>query len=498
MSESHSISTLRQDALAIWQAGVDAVASERLVSRQISTWKGGLTVCGHRWIAKPQSRICVVGAGKAGVGMAVGLVRALGPEWLSRTNGWINVPEDCLEPFDSNHPAADATLASCFSILRGPREIAALRQLPDPGGFYLLGARPAGLNEPTEAGVFGTREILRRVSSLTPDDLCLVLISGGGSALLPAPVEGISLADKQQVTRFLMRSGATIDELNAVRRSLSAVKGGGLLRACRGGRLISLIISDVSGDPLEVIASGPTVNVKSDPQRALEVLNQFLERSGDSAAVPAAVFEVLTHQRNQQQARGTKSSPVRSEFENCIIGNNRTAVTAAAGEAVRRGYHVAETEWDKSGDAAQTGRELSQRLLRISKTPTPGNRIAIVSGGEPTVQLSRHSGEQKGGRNQELVLAAAAEFLKLPDTSIPRIALVSGGTDGEDGPTDAAGAVIDRVILEEIRSTQVRPDEFLQANNSYPFLDRFGALVKTGPTHTNVMDLRVGLIDREC
>ena len=218
---------LRQDAFAIWLAGVGAVDSQRLVRDQIGFDAGDLNVAGRRFPLNSTSRILAVGAGKAGAGMAAGLEEAFaGTPAAERLSGWINVPADCV------------------------------RRLPH---ITLHAARPAGLNEPTEEGVAGSREILRLVGQLAAHDVCIVLLSGGGSALLPAPLAGITLADKQIVTRFLMSAGATINELNCVRQHLSEIKGGNLARAARGTRLISLIISDVIGDPLDVIASGPTV-----------------------------------------------------------------------------------------------------------------------------------------------------------------------------------------------------------------------------------------------
>ena len=204
-------------------------------------------------------RIVVVGAGKAGAGMAEAVEKALGPQLMAekQLTGWVNVPADCVRPLQRIH---------------------------------LHAARPAGVNEPTPEGVAGALEILRLVASLGPDDLCLCLLSGGGSALMPAPVEGISLADKLAVTRHLSAAGANIEQLNTVRKQLSRIKGGGLLRACRAGRLVSLIISDVLGDPLEIIASGPTVPDSSTPQEALDVLDRFDARA---AGISPAVFAYL-------------------------------------------------------------------------------------------------------------------------------------------------------------------------------------------------------------
>ncbi len=385
--------------------------------------------------------------------MVLGLEKALGPEWLSRTTGWINVPADCVCPTQAIH---------------------------------LHSARAPGQNEPTQAGVDGVDEMIRLVGSLRPQDLCIALISGGGSALMPSPVEGISLEDKLSVTRILMRNGATIQELNCVRGCLSRFKSGGLFRHCTAGRLEGLIISDVIGDPLNVIASGPTVDIPPDPQRAILLLQHFQSKSGER--IPKSIFEAIEKLLGQS----TPVSRADCQTTNTVIGNNQTAVKAASSQAKKLGYDVVFIESDQSGIASEEGRRLAKFMLRMTeedhRTKQP---CCLISGGEPTVELTKTDGPQKGGRNQEVVLAATTYLAA--QSSLPEIAFLSGGTDGEDGPTDAAGAIVDQALIEEIRASQFVPEEYLAANNSYPFFEHFGALLKTGPTHTNVMDLRVGL-----
>ena len=239
------MNSLNREELArqIWHAGVAAVDARQLVRHSLRIDAGALWVGPRSYPLATLGRVEIVGTGKAGAGMVRGaldlLAPALPPDQLS---GWVNVPADCvgLTPPVVLHPA-----------------------------------RPAGLNEPTAAGVAGATEILARVARLGPRDLCLVLLSGGGSALLPAPAPGLSLADKQAVTRVLMQSGATIHELNTVRKQLSAIKGGGLARAIRAGHTETLIISDVVGDPLDIIASGPTVPDTGSPAAALAVLDRL-------------------------------------------------------------------------------------------------------------------------------------------------------------------------------------------------------------------------------
>ncbi|MEK6235552.1 MAG: DUF4147 domain-containing protein, partial [Planctomycetales bacterium] len=308
------------------------------------------------------------------------------------------------------------------------------------------------------------------------------LISGGGSALLPAPIEGITVADKQAVTRHLSGAGATINELNTVRKQLSRIKGGGLARACKAGRLISLIVSDVTGDPLDVIASGPTVPDPSSPRDALRTLERFGARE---AGIPDRVF-----QRLEEQAANPETGDA-CNATNLIIGTNRRAVEAAGAEATRLGYSPGiESAETPEGQAEDVGRELAQAARTMRTEPGPD---CMISGGEPVVTLAPEADRGMGGRNQQLVLAALDE---LGSRGFEGVALLSGGTDGEDGPTDAAGAFCDRALAEAASEHGLDPADFLRRNDAYHFFEPLGGLIKTGPTHTNVMDLRVVLVDR--
>lgn len=428
---------LREDALKIWHAGLEAVRSDRLV-RETLEKRPDLTQ------VPPGGRLIVIGAGKAGSGMLAGVEQFFDRRGSSRPSivGWINVPDDCVRP--------NALVP-------------------------LHGARPAGVNEPTEAGVTGTREILRLVETAGPLDVCLCLISGGGSALLPAPVEGVPLAEKLALTRFLSAAGATIEELNAVRKQISRIKGGGLARACRAGRLVSLIISDVLGDPLDVIASGPTVADGSTPEMALAVLDRFGARSLESIS---HVVRYLERKKPEPFSPGCS-------VENRIIGNNATAVSAAVREAERLGYSAAgESAEGSEGLAEEVGRQLASQALALRKQ---GGRRAFVSGGEPVVKLVEASRRGLGGRNQQLALAALLEL----GGEAERLAFVSAGTDGEDGPTDAAGAFFDETTAGRAAGAQLNGNDFLARNDAYRFFEQVGGLVKTGPTHTNVCDLRI-------
>ena len=452
---TRSSEELKNDALTIWQAGVDAVRSDVLVRENLHVADDRLHIASQSIRLDQIGRIAVVGCGKAGAGMAAGVEAALGDRVLAdkQVVGWVNVPDDC---------------------------VCRLKRI------HLHGARPPGVNEPTQTGVEGAYRILEMVHSLSPQDLCICLISGGGSALLPAPVEAICLEDKLAVTRHLSGAGANIQQLNTVRKHLSRIKGGGLARACRAGRLIVLIISDVLGDPLDVIASGPTVPDRSTPAEALAVLEQFDARR---AGISDAVFRYLQDTATQR----VPSTPCCSSVQvtNYIIGNNATAVAAAAREAARLGY---ETRTDAAeqleGDAETVGRRLADAAVAMRSAGQPA---CLVSGGEPTVRLVPSDQRGLGGRNQQLVLAALDYLQARVGETYEGLVLLSGGTDGEDGPTDAAGAWFDQTRVQQMQALGLQPRPFLLRNDAYRFFDALGALIRTGPTHTNVCDLRIVL-----
>ncbi len=442
----------RGDALAIWHAAVDAVRSDRLVREAV-------TIDGHRLTIGAEStgavsidltrvrHIEVVGAGKAGAGMAAGIEEALGPRLLAEktVSGWVNVPADCVRPLSAIH---------------------------------LHASRPPGVNEPRAEGVAGAEEILRRVARLGPEDVCIALISGGASALLPAPVEGLSLEEKIAITRHLSAAGANIVELNTVRKQLSRIKGGGLARACRAGWLASLVISDVLGDPVDIIASGPTVADTSTPVEALEILQRY------SAEDVAPMALQLLEGRDPNDVRPAPTCRTTT----VVIGNNATAVEAAGVEAIRLGYRVqSHSTTEVEGQAEDVGRHLAVDALRLQSS---GEATCLITGGEPVVTLAPSARRGRGGRNQQLALAA---FDVLAEYGASDIVFLSGGTDGEDGPTDAAGAIVTDEMIAEARERDLDWRDALRRNDAYTFFDALGGLVKTGPTHTNVCDVRVAV-----
>lgn len=427
-------------AEAIWWAGVRAVDPALLVEQAVRSEPA----------LYQAPRIIVVGAGKAGAGMAAGVEKALADR-LDRLVGLINVPTGLTAPLHR---------------------------------IRLHAARPAGVNEPRPEGVAGAEAMLQLLRTAGPQDVALCLLSGGGSALLPAPAPGLTLEDKLAVTRLLHRSGATIAEINCVRKHLSQVKGGRLAQAFRGQLLLTLIISDVIGDPVDVIASGPTV---ADPTTYADAC-RVLQRYGLWTVIPAAVRQHLEAGCRGEIPETAKVLP--PSVRHRIIGNNRLALDAARQYATALGYQVldcgafieGETRW-----VAQVCAGLIRSILQDGQPVSPP--ACLLMGGETTVSLGPDSGQ--GGRNQEFVLALCG-FLGTPH--LQAVTVLSGGTDGEDGPTDAAGAVADAEIWKTASQAGLRWQDYLARHDSYTFWKQAGGLFQTGLTGTNVMDLRVILI----
>jgi hydroxypyruvate reductase len=448
-----STSKLRTDAEQIWRAGVNAVLPDRLISSCVRRDEHTLFVEDEAIDLRAVRRIAIVGAGKAAGAMAVALEQVLGPKLLDEKNvsGWINVPADCIVPAQR---------------------------------VRLHAGRPAGVNEPCPEGVEGTERILELVAALGPADLCFCLLTGGGSALLPAPPPGISLDDKILVTRLLSAAGANIEQLNAVRSQLSLIKGGGLARACGAGRLVTLLISDVLGDPVSVIASGPTWPSRATPADAIAVLEDL--RLASEARLQGTVRWLAGGGRSAI----LRESQIRPVVTHHVLGNNAAAVDAAGAEAERLGYlHALVSASKPEGPAEAVGRHLAEMALRMRRESGPN---CLISGGEPTVTLVDESYRGKGGRNQQLALAALTQ---LGDCA--GIALLAAGTDGEDGPTDAAGASVTEELVRGADEQRLDAHDFLRRNDAYHFFQRAGGLFITGPTQTNVCDLRVVLVERD-
>lgn len=446
---------LAEHARAIWQAGLDAVAPEGLIAEAVHVDAHRLMVGELEIPRKAVASVTIVGGGKAGAGMARGLVKVLreglGPDFPLQ--GWVNVPD---------------ALATA---------------LPD---VHLHAARGLHENVPTVAAVEGTRRILAAAGACGPRDLLITLVSGGGSSLLCAPAKGLTLAHKVAVTRLLHARGATIEEVNAVRKHLSDVKGGGLVRHFRGGWLAGLVLSDVVGDPLPVIASGPTADDTSTYADALSVLEAF--GLLDDPALPKKVRAHLEKGLAGDLPETLRALP--AHVSNSLIGSNRVALEASERAAEALGYHVVSLGSAIEGMADELGRVVAGLVRGVQREGRPAAPPAcVVFGGESTVDVGLRPG--LGGRNQELALASLVE---LGFRDLESVAILSGGTDGEDGPTDAAGALVTRRTLEAAEALGLDAVEALVRHDAHPFLDRTGSLLRTGLTGTNVMDLRLVLV----
>jgi glycerate 2-kinase len=430
-------------ALAIWHAAVDAVRPDDLIPAHVRNNQQ------LQAAIDSANRILVVGAGKAGAAMAAALENAFGNQ-LDKVTGIVNVPADAVRPLQR---------------------------------IRLHAARPLASNYPTEEGIAGAEEMLALLRSAGPDDIAICLLSGGGSALLPAP-DGVSLDDKQAVTKLLHGCGATIHEMNAVRKHLSRIKGGRLAQAFRGRELFSLIISDVVGDPLDVIASGPTAADSSTFADALVVLDRYDLR----AKAPAAIVAHLERGAAGQVPETLKELP--ENVHNIIIGNNSLALKAATSKAESRGFRVLTLGAFIEGETRQVATAVAGIVRSIRGDGMPiAPPACLLIGGETTVTLSSNPG--KGGRNQEFVLAM---LHKLGEAGMRGVAVLSGGTDGEDGPTDAAGAIADESTWGKVQTSGIDVADHLSRHDAYPFFDKIDGLIRTGLTQTNVMDVRVILV----
>jgi hydroxypyruvate reductase len=342
----------------------------------------------------------------------------------------------------------------------------------------------AGHPIPDEAGIDGASQIVELVRAAGENDLVLFLLSGGGSALFPGPADGLTLADKQRTTQMLLQSGATIQEINSVRKHISKLKGGRFAKLVAPAQLVSLILSDVVGDSLEAIASGPTVGDATTYSDCLEIIQRYELRE----KIPHSVVNLL-----QRGARGavdeTPKPPdaVFQKVQNVVIGSNQTALKAAEHKAGILGYHTRILSSSIEGESRTVARSHAALVKEIALTDKPMRRPAcVISGGETTVVVR---GGGLGGRNQEFALAAAIQIDGLDGAVV-----LSAGTDGTDGVTDAAGGIVDGSTIQRGTAKGLDAAAFLTRNDSYHFLRATDDLLITGPTFTNVMDLQVMLV----
>lgn len=439
---------LASDALAIARAGIRAVDPERAVRANLWLRGDRLTVGGRRIGLSVGERVAVVAIGKAASRMATAAAGAL----RSRRGDTIVVDR-------SGDPK------------------------PRISAQVLQGDHPVPRSESFSAGTAMLEFVRRR----PPNALTLFLLSGGGSALLEAPAPGLAPHSVSLVTELLLESGAPIQEMNIVRRHLSRLKGGGLVAAMDRPRTATLAVSDVVGDTPWDIASGPTVPDPSTFREALDALGRWkLAR-----VVPTDVRSHLERGSRGEIPETPKPHDPRwagSTFH--LIASNRTARVGAAREARRRGYRATLVDGALTGDTQSVAVGQGCRLVALARRrSTKTGALAVVSGGETTVTLRPKSG--KGGRNQEFALTVARAIEGVPD-----VVFLSIGTDGIDGPTDAAGARVDGSTWTRLRRFEPDPESVLADHRTYPALDRLGALLRTGPTGTNVTDLHVGLVGR--
>ncbi len=421
--------SLRRQALRIFQAALKAADPYQAVLRHL------------RMDPDLYRNIFVIGAGKASAQMARAVERLLGARI---SGGEINVKD--------GHAAK-------------------LRRIQ---------INECGHPVPDQRGVAGARRIAQIARQAGPDDLIIGLISGGASALLPLPAPPITLAQKQKTTRLLLACGASIHEINCVRKHISRIKGGQLARLAYPATLLTLVLSDVIGDDLDVIGSGPTVPDRSTFDDARAIFEKY--RIGSQ--LPSAVRERLNSSAEETPKPGDK---IFEKTRNVIVGSNALAVDAAAAEARRLGFHTLVLSTFLEGEARQVARVHAAIAKEIRASGRPLKAPAcVISGGETTVTLR---GKGLGGRSQEFALAAALDIAGLRDVMI-----LSGGTDGTDGPTDAAGATCDGTTLARAEALGLNAATFLANNDAYHYFEAIGDLIKTGPTGTNVADIQVVLV----
>lgn len=422
----------RKHALQIFRAALAAADPEAAVLRHFK-FDGRTIVAGRRrYQVSRFDRIHVIGAGKASAAMARAVERQLGRRIAG---GWVNVKDGHTVPLRRIH------LHEC------------------------------GHPVPDQRGVDGSERILEIARQAGERDLLIVVLSGGASSLLPAPAAPVTLAEKQEITRRLLASGATIHEMNAVRKHLSRIKGGRLAVAAHPATTIALILSDVIGDDLDVIGSGPTVPDSSTLAAASAILAKY------GIAAPSSWSEETPKPGDAAFER----------VQNLIVGSNRQAIDAAARQAKALGYRTLVLSTFVEGETRDIAAMHAAIAKEVLASGRPVKRPAcLLSGGETTVTLR---GRGLGGRNQEFVLSAAIAL----DGADP-VTIFSAGTDGTDGPTDAAGAIADSRTAAHARLRGLDPSKYLAENDSYHFFEGLESLIKTGPTGTNVMDVRLLLI----
>jgi glycerate-2-kinase len=429
-------------ALKSLEYALNKVDPKQITKSKLLLKNSTLTVDGYSFDLEKSRNVYVIGGGKASGSMAEALEDVLGKHIR---NGLINIP-------------------------RGNRNKTNIIRLHE-----------ASHPIPDEPGVEGTRRMLRIAEKAKEDDLIICLISGGGSSLMPLPRDGISIDNKKEITDALLRSGATINEINTVRKHISDFKGGQLAKKAYPSTILNLILSDVVGDPLDFIASGPTVPDSTTFNEAIKVLkkHQLWEKA------PESIRKVLLDGEKGIIPETPKAGDkVFRKVFNVVIGNNRFASQAVSEYFRSEGLNTLLLTATMEGEARHVGTMLASIAQEVSTSGNPIPKPAgIIAGGETTVIVA---GKGKGGRNQEIPLAAAKKL-----SSMDGAAIASLSTDGVDGPTDAAGAIIDGKTLKKAMAAGLNSEDFLAKNDSYHFFSKLGDLIFTGPTGTNVNDISV-------
>ncbi|ANE51473.1 glycerate kinase type-2 family protein [Flavisolibacter tropicus] len=429
-----------QNAIDIFNHAVAAVKPSTLIQKHLQRQADHLMICGDRVALQADTRVFIIGAGKAAALMAQTAEEILGDVV---TDGFI------VTKYEHGLP---------------------LRKIK-----YIEVGHPV----PDEKSLQASREVMQLVKDLAPQDVVIFLLSGGASSLLADCPEGTHFPDVQEVFTLLLKSGADIHEMNTVRKHMSHIKGGQLAKAICPARLYSLILSDVIGDDLDIIGSGPTAPDSSTFADVLAVLAKYQITD----KLPTTIYQHLLDGYEGKIAETPKDGDACfMNTQNHIIGSNRIALQAAADKAKALGYHAHIITYTLKGEASVVGQALAEEAMDWNG-PRPA---CLLYGGESTVTIK---GKGKGGRNMELALAAGSCCHLHPN-----ITILAAGTDGTDGPTDAAGAVVNTDLMEEAIALHGSPVPYLDNNDSYTYFQETDALLKTGPTQTNVMDLVITLI----
>lgn len=435
---------LRNNAKEIFLAGVEIVKPDILIPHFVSLENNVLKIENHRFQLAEIKNIYLTGAGKASALMAKAIENILGSR------------------ISSGHIVTKYGHA-----------------VPLKYAFVTEAGHPV----PDENGVKGTESILSIVNKASKNDLVICVISGGGSALLTDIPDGCTLNDLKILTDLLLKSGANINEMNCIRKHLSKVKGGMLSSAAYPARVVSLILSDVIGDPLDVIASGPTA---PDPTTFKDALD-IIEKYGIKDKIPAGITKILNEGLNKIRKETLKESDEAFRLTtNLIIGNNKLALKKASKKAEALGYTTKIITDSLHSDVEDVADYIFSKLIKY-RNEKPGKKSCLLFGGEPTIKIT---GDGLGGRNQHLALLMAQKI-----NGINGVVFLSGGTDGTDGPTDAAGAIAEPETLKRSEALGLDINKYISDCDSYNFFRQEGGLIKTGPTQTNVMDLIVVLIN---